>query len=171
MVHGALNDLAIQDSMRVLFQESYGTIQNPLPMAQRRELGGVILYYPATNTYKFERRLNQLDSHCAYMTSIGKIFTGQVLVGVMHTHPIRDGESYDCPVTGETGLEGNAEGTGGGSGPDWTVATNEGVPMYTMDPDRMWRLEPNTPEGSARTGNTERWLSGTTNQCSDRADL
>lgn len=169
VAQGALNDLAIQDSLRAALADSYGTIQNPLPISQRREIGGVIVYDPNNHTYSFLRIDSepQWESHCTYRMKDSKI--NGVVVGLFHTHPIRDGETYDCPKAGQYGLEANAEAQGGGSDQDWDTATDKGIPAYTIDPDRLWRLEPDTPQGLARTSNPQRWAATSNGSCSSPA--
>jgi len=170
VLQGALNTLEFQDSLRAALFDSYGTIANPLPMSQRREIGGVIVYNEAIGDYIFRRVESQpgTESHCSYTSKPAKTFAGEYIVAWFHTHPIRDFEVYDCPPTGKTGVIANAEGHGGGSDVDWAFATSQGKPSYTIDPDRIWRLEPDT-DSLLRPGNPQRWSAGTSGVCAPRA--
>lgn len=167
---GTLNEGAIQDSMRAAHFNSYGVIGNTLPLSERLELGGLFGFNAGTQAYEF-RRLPGASTRCSYKPDpfSFKSFPGLVVLGFWHTHPMRDGELYTCPTTGDTVWQADAEGHGGGSGADWATADTLGVPVYTIDPDRIWRLEPNTPPGWARQTNPQRWMKGTSGQCADVA--
>src|SRR5690606_30711020 len=166
---GPLNKLELQDSMRALLFDSYGTTASPLPMSQRRELGGVIVHSELTDDYSFHRVPSRAgtESHCSYLSIGVKTGPTERIVAWVHTHPIRDGEVYDCEATGNTNLVANAQEQGGGSPEDWGSATSERIPMYTIDPDRIWRLEPDT-DSLSRPYNPQRWSAAPTGTCSPR---
>jgi hypothetical protein len=168
LFEGSLNDGAIQDSLRAAHLDSYGTIADPLPLSQRDEIGGVIAYNFRKKTYEFHRIPATSSSHCHYIADPPDLPQGVVAVGWWHTHVLRDGDIYDCPFLGTMGVTANAEASGGGSEADWELANTYKMPVYTIDPDRIWRLEPNTPP-DMRPANPQRWAKGSFGQCVDVA--
>ncbi len=128
------------------------------------------MYSELTGDYSFHRVASSTgtESICSYQPRVVKTGPNDRLVAWVHTHPIRDFELYDCPEKGLYNWTANSEEQGGGSNDDWDWATAERVPFYTIDPDRMWRLEPNTP-AIARPGNPQRWSAAPSGTCSPRA--
>lgn len=168
---GALNDGAMQDSLRAAHFESYGTIGNPLPMSERREIGGFFGLNTVTQAYEFHRLPTAGSTRCHFPFQPFDIPKNFAVLGLWHTHPMKDGESYTCPHSADTVWLAKAEEQGGGSAGDWAIADSLQVPMYTIDPERMWRLEPNTPAGLDRWNNPQRWTKGISGQCADVATL
>jgi hypothetical protein len=158
VLQGPLNKLELQDSMRALLLDSYGTIASPLPMGDRRERGAVIVFSMLTDDYSFHRVPSQAgtESHCSIRTVPVKVGPTERIVAWVHTHPIRDFEQYYCPEVSDSLMTADAKGRGGGSDVDWAFADSMRVPSYTIDPDRIWRLEPHT-DPLLRPGNPQRW--------------
>ena len=99
---------------------------------------------------------------------------GATPVGEYHTHMSKHLE----PLTGCRGQKpgeirkaDRKQRTGGGSDADWDYATVRQESMYVIDYDyKVWRLDPNTPEGSPRRNNPNRWkFPSSTNACLERA--
>ena len=90
--------------------------------------------------------------------------TGYKIIATFHTHPMRDGELFMCPHSTDTVWQAVAEQSGGGRADDWNYATQTGIPLYTIDPDRIWRLEPDVPD-SLRQINPQRWTKGSMGVC------
>ena len=165
IVQGPLNDMAMQDSLRAAHFDSYGTIANPLVHSQRLEIGGIIYQAVKGGPLIFHRVPSIDPSPCRYGMDTSQLPSPRFRdVATFHTHTMRDGETFMCPHSADTVWEAVNEASGGGLEHDWNYATLSGRPLYTIDPDRIWRLEPDTPVGQ-RYANPQRWTKGTAGTC------
>lgn len=168
-VPSPLNDKAIQDSMLALFRDSYGPLDAPLPQLDRRELGAILVWNPLARTMRFERIAGN-NSHCHFeMPRTDTLEVNGVIVGFVHTHPMRDGEVFDCPYTETENEVANNEARGGRSETDWQGVWDRNLPTFTVDPDRMWRLDPS--QVANRVNNPHRWMRPQSGGCATRAAL
>lgn len=93
---------------------------------------------------------------------------GKVVVALFHAHVLRAGEVYNCPLLSTEPMIADPFTFGGGSPQDWGVATVARIPLYAMDPDGLYRFEPDT-DSLYWEGNPNRWLTGTFGTCSQPA--
>jgi len=154
--NGALNWKPIQDSLAAIHAEAVGA---------GTEMGG-ILWQQKLNGPIYFLRLDTSDAtNCHWFYTGGGDAPG-FIVGYFHTHLYSDGDQYTCPgdPPGTIRTANNAQ-TGGGSPADpsdpargdWGVARTLGKPVYVIDPDFIWRLDPSTPVGSEGT-NPNQWV-------------
>lgn len=147
------------------------TIANPLPHSQRTEIGGIIYQAVDHGPFLFQRVPSIETSPCSYNMDERHLPRPIFLVVArFHTHTMRDEEEYMCPNTADTVWRAINEASGGGSTPDWEIADTSDIPMYTIDPDRIYRLEPDTPP-ARRHFNPQRWLKASSGTCAPHADL
>jgi hypothetical protein len=174
IVSGPLNDLAIADSIRDLFISSYGPLSIPLPQDQRMEIGAAIYQDSTNGPLRFIRLSGgPLTSKCSFdwTGTSDSIPRGAPLVALVHTHPFIEGEKYLCPIYSETdSLEATYAATGGGSSFDWMSADLLNLPLYTVDPQTIYRLNPGV-DSLARSSNPFRWEYGTSGSCAPRQPL
>jgi hypothetical protein len=74
-------------------------------------------------------------------------------VAFWHTHLYSDGTTVFCRLRNRTIVVNNAASGGGsfaegGRSGDWDAVRTDSVSMYTVDPERIYRLDPGTPAGS-----------------------
>lgn len=143
--HGPLSSKAMQDSLKALFNSAIG-IETELMMAFSRTSDGRIHATRLTDI------LGPTDN-CA--TKAGGSVPG-VLIARAHTHLYSDGTSVICrnDTTQTTIVMDNSE-TGGGSHADWATTSN-GIPMYVISPNAIFRLDPGV-DSLQRGNNSNAW--------------
>lgn len=151
-----LNSKGIQDSLSAILARS---------VAANEEMGGYI--YKVTSGGPFMIALMPSDTsktdNCSWASNVppGTKALGMIFA-YFHTHPTTDGTTFTCKLSGLV-ITASSFASGGGSlgrydssgnyiPGDWdwvrNATSNPGqVPMYTIDPQHIFRLEPGTPPG------------------------
>jgi hypothetical protein len=147
---GILRVRAVQDSFGAALSRS---------VQGNTELGGFIWKHPE----KDEIIATQGTINWAQTDACDVKFTGadsppkpgMIPIATWHTHPYADLTQIWCSVS-QTELTAYNDGLGGGSPTDWMQANDLGIPVYTISPTRLARLDPFTPSES-RADNPNIW--------------
>jgi hypothetical protein len=142
---GPLQIRSLQDSLGVALTDA---------IAADHELAGWIARHPSTGRWYFVRGQMDMNAtdNCNYKL-LPQSLPGEQ-VAFWHTHLYADGTTVFCRLRGELVTINNIA-LGGGSVSsgtylgDWDAVrdTTMGGPMYTIDPNTIYRLDPDRPVG------------------------
>ncbi len=138
----------IQDSLNTVLRESVAT---------STEIAGRILRDPWTGRLYFQRGVMDPagTDNCRFTMLPATGLPGEV-IAKWHTHPNADFAVVTCRLSGKTGII-TTGATGGGSPEDWATVDASGIRMYTIDPNRLYRLDPGL-DRVARSNNPNQWV-------------
>lgn len=133
----------------------------------RREIGGYI-YQTADGTRQLRLHHDPDATPCSMKPGSPKPQAGEMVVGVWHTHPFENMEILPANCRRFPGSRYSNTRRGGGSLADWEFINDpyEGnkLPMYIIDKEEVFRLDPNTPD-TARRQNPNRFDWKNTGDC------
>ncbi len=158
-----LDTRAIRDEMMALLDAS-GIDGNP---EDRREQSGYI-HRLADGTLKLIPAPNPGPATpCSGIPRAPDNQPGDEVVGAFHTHPFAHGDVLPPNCNLPFGATYDNKRLGGGSRQDWNFAPDFAIPMYIIDMEEVFRLDPNTPI-SERGNNPNRWAWNKIDSCTWR---
>lgn len=161
---GVLDDPAVRNALKAALAASGAFNSNP---ASRQEQAGYI-YQRADGSYDVRTAPPDptLTTPCSSWPGVPAPQPGETTIAPWHTHPFAAGDPLPfvqgCASTPRRPTQYDNRRGGGGSAADWrfieTPDGNRFLPMYIIDKNEVFRLDPNVPvRQRSRNPNRFKW--------------